>query len=97
MVAATWGTQGMVEGKDVNKMINGINADFEETLEAVNSAFSNRVVPEEEKLDKSNPFFAAADRGLAKVDARIRKLKGEPEPEETEEEKIDYMEGLDQG
>jgi hypothetical protein len=98
MVSALWSNSNYDDDKGTRKkVIAEINDSYEESIDAVKAAFQPRELPEDEKLKDENPFFAAADRGLAKVDARIRKLKGiSEEPPEEKPEPIDYMKGLDQ-
>jgi hypothetical protein len=105
MIAALWSNSAWDEDKSNprQRVVNSINADYDETIEAIEKAFSNVHIPESEKLTDDNPFFAATERGLQKVDRRIKELKGqnddEPESEfdtEPEVEEIDYMKGLDQ-
>lgn len=96
MVAALWSNSSWDDGKNTRQqMINSIESNYDETIEVVEKTFSNVVIPEEEKLSKDNPFFAATERGLEKVDKRIKKLKGQRD-DEPEVEEIDYMKDLDQ-
>lgn len=94
MVAALWSNPNYDDTKESKgnrqNAIEGINDDFKETLEAIEAAFSTRVVPDEEKLSKDNPFFAAAERGLEKVEQQVEKQGNNYRP--SAEEERDYQE-----
>jgi hypothetical protein len=102
MVAALWANSNWDDTKEDKghrtRAIEGINEQHQESIEAVELAFSTRVVPDEKKLADDNPFFAATDRGLAKVEAKVAEHRAKrPEHlKDGEEEEIDYMKGLDQ-
>jgi hypothetical protein len=102
MIAALWANSNWDDTKDEKgnrqRVIESLNDQHKESIEAIELAFSNRVPPEEEKLSDDNPFFAAADRGLAKVEARIDQAKSKKPPHlrDAEPEEIDYMKGIDQ-
>lgn len=95
MIAALWANPNWDDTKESKgnrkSAIEGINSDFEETLEAVEAAMSSRVVPDEEKLSDDNPFFAAAERGLQKIEQKAKQSGGNNySPSESEE--VDYRE-----
>jgi hypothetical protein len=102
MVAALWSNPNWDDTKESKghrkNMIEGVNADFDETVKYVESSFkSHPPVEDDEKLE-DNPFFAAAERGLAQVDEYIGEQKKHgksvriQKPEDT-----DYMKDVDQG
>jgi hypothetical protein len=95
MVAALWSNSNWDDTKDEKghrkKVIDDLNEQHDEAVHAIELAFSSRVVPEEKKLSDNNPFFAASDRGLAKVEARVSGVK-----KPSTDDDIDYMKGLDQ-
>lgn len=95
MVAALWSNPNYDDTKDSKghrqNAVEGINDDFNETLQAIEVAFSARVVPDEEKLSKDNPFFAAAERGLEKVEQQAGEKRGNYRRPSAEEER-DYQE-----
>lgn len=101
MIAALWSNSNWDDDKGTRKnAITGINDNYREAMMAIEDAMTYVDRSEEEKVDDSNPFFAAAERGLSQVmqEATQRGYKPPPEPvepEETEEE-FDYMKGLDQ-
>jgi hypothetical protein len=87
MVAALWSNSAYDDGKDTrNKVIREIEESYAGALKAVDLGMGFGVVPEEEKLDKDNPFFAAAERGLQKVDKYIASAKGGKAPEKPKED-----------
>lgn len=96
MVAALWSNSNWDDDKDNKghrkRAIEGIEENYREAIEAVELAMSTRPVEEEEKMDDNNPFFAAAERGLQKIETAY---SGKPIPKDPDEE-INYMKGLDQ-
>lgn len=78
MVAALWSNSAYDDGKQTrSKAIADIENSYADALEAVERALGNNpFVAEEEKLEKNNPFFQAAERGLQKVDQRAARVKG---------------------
>lgn len=93
MISALWANSNWDDKKGTRKRaIDDIDGNFSRAVEAVEAAFMQRNIPDEGKLSDDNPFFAAADRGLAKVDAKVRQMKGGG----GESEGIDYMKDLDQ-
>jgi hypothetical protein len=96
MIAALWSNPNWDDKKGTRKRaIDGINEDFDDAIEAISAAFIKRDIPEQKKLGDDNPFFAAADRGLAKVDARVAQMRKRELPKAQVQE-INYMKGLDQ-
>lgn len=79
MIAALWANPNWDDTKESQgnrkHAVSGINEDYEEALEAIEAAIEARDVPDEGKLADDNPFFAAAERGLEKVDQRVAQLK----------------------
>lgn len=100
MIAALWSNSNWDDTKDEKghrkRAIDNLNDNHEEAIEAIELAFTTRVVPDEKKLADENPFFAATDRGLAKVEARVAEHRKQIPQKTGEDEEIDYMKGLDQ-
>lgn len=95
MVAALWSNSNWDDDKGSRKKaIADIESNYKEAIEAVELALSTRTVQEDEKLNDDNPFFAAAERGLSRVETEY-KGSGASLPEPSKDE-IDYMKGLDQ-
>lgn len=97
MIAALWANSNWDDTKDDKghrkQAIEGINESFIEALEAIDDAMDSKDRQEEEKLDRDNPFFAAAERGLDKVEQRFSKSGQQLSKPPGD---INYMEGLDQ-
>lgn len=97
MIAALWSNSNWDDTKDDKghrkQAIEGINESFTEALLAIDDAMLGKDREEEEKLDMENPFFAATERGLSKVE---QKFKDSKQQLAVAPEEIDYMKGLDQ-
>lgn len=99
MVAAVWSNSAWDEAEDKNarkNMINSLNDSFLEAIEAVDDAMARKDRPEEKKLTDDNPFFAATERGLQKVEQRVKASGVKIQKPVDPEDEIDYMKGLDQ-
>jgi hypothetical protein len=97
MVSALWSNSAYDDGKNTRqRAIADIENSYSEALLSVERALGTSPIPEEEKLDKDNPFFQAAERGLQKVDKRVAQMTGKAQPEDKEKDPIDYMKELDQ-
>lgn len=91
MIAALWANSGF-EGQDgANARRQAIEELEEHYDSAVRSILMKTVDPEEE-IDTDNPFFAAAERGLAKI-APVKKDSGTVE--EAIEDEPDPFEGME--
>jgi hypothetical protein len=92
MVAALWSNSNFDDDKGTRKKaIADIEQNYQDALEAIElSLRPQSVIEEEDKLTDDNPFFAAAERGLQRMETKagIRK-EDKPEP-------MNYMKGLDQ-
>lgn len=66
MISALWANSGF-EGQDGANARRDAIEELETNYEEAVSGILGGTVPEEQEIDKSNPFFAAAERGLAKV------------------------------
>lgn len=103
MVAALWSNPNWDDTKESQgnrkKAIDGINENFSETLEYVQGIFARRGRPveEEPKLADNNPFFAAAERGLEKVDEYIEGKRNSGKQIQIQEKEVEYMKDVDQG
>lgn len=97
MIAALWSNPNWDDTEESKgarqNAIEGINGDFAEAIEAVDSSLSTRELPEEEKLSKDNPFFAAAERGLEKIEQKAGKSKNKLPHDDDE---TDYTKEIDQ-
>lgn len=92
MVSALWSNSAFDEADDKNARqgaISRIESGYEEALQAIANA-SPGEQEEEEQIDKNNPFFAAAERGMKKFDDQVAIAKPITEDE------MDYLKGLDQ-
>jgi hypothetical protein len=98
MVAALWSNSNYDDGKGTRtKAIRDIEESYAEALVAIERALGSGYVSEEEKLEKENPFFQAAERGLQKVDKRVERMKGNREPtDDQSDDPHEYMKDLDQ-
>lgn len=100
MVAALWSNSNYDDGKGTRtKAIRDIEESYADALEAVERALGSSRVPEEEKLEKDNPFFQAAERGLQKVDKRVERMKGNRDSsadDQSEDEDSHFKMDLDQ-
>jgi hypothetical protein len=96
MVAALWSNSAWDEDNTGarGKAIRDLEVSHEQAVESIEKAFSKDFVKEEEKLSKDNPFFAAAERGLERVEREYKKKRGDAKPKV--EEAPDYMKDLDQ-
>lgn len=75
MIAALWANSGF-EGQDgANARREAIEELEEHYDDAVKNILLGTRQPEEDVLDKENPFFAAAERGLARI-APVAKTNG---------------------
>lgn len=98
MVGALWSNSNWDDTKEVKghrqRMIQSIEEQHKEAVEIIEKALGVGEVPEDDKIDKDNPFFAASERGLKKIDQVIEKrgIKVDKDAD-----KIDYMQDLDQG
>lgn len=97
MIAALWSNPNWDDDEkhkgNRKRAISGIEDDYQEAIEAIELAFSGKSVEEEEKLSDSNPFFAASERGLKKVDKYIDQ-RGHTAGEDNSG--VDYMKDVDQ-
>ena len=67
MIAALWANSNYDDDKGTRRnAIEEIEGNFEE---AVRTIMTGRPEEEEAEIDKDNPFFQAAERGLAKLEA----------------------------
>lgn len=90
MVAALWSNSNWDDGKDSRKnAIADIESSYEEALRKIES-IGKPIQDDGEQIDKDNPFFAAAERGIQKLEDKYGHLV------KNEAEEINYMEGLDQ-
>lgn len=97
MVAALWSNASWDDDKGSrSKAIRSIEDDYSEAIEAVERALGSGYVTEEEKLTESNPFFAATERGLQKVEKRVSDYKKKTGKDLESKDEPDYMKGLDQ-
>lgn len=66
MIAALWANSNFDDDKGTRQnAIEEIEENFEEAMQTILHGGRD----EEEEIDKSNPFFAAAERGVAKLQA----------------------------
>jgi hypothetical protein len=97
MVAALWSNPNYDDKEHTRtKAIRDIEESYADALMSVERALGNAQVAEEDKLDKTNPFFAAAERGLQKIDKHIERVKGRKPQEKSEEDPNKYIRDLDQ-
>jgi hypothetical protein len=92
MIAALWANSGFEgqQGADARR------AAIEELEEHYDSAVRNILMrdQQEEEIDKDNPFFAAAERGLQRI-APVKKSTGTVADAVEEDEEEDQFEGLE--
>lgn len=97
MISALWANSNWDDDKGTRKnAIESLNESYGEAILAVNDAMQQHDRPEEEKLADDNPFFAATERGLSKVEQRVKASEMQAQRPKEPEEEIDYMKGLDQ-
>jgi hypothetical protein len=92
MVAALWSNSNWDDDKGSRKKaIGDIEENYHEAIEAIELALRPQsIILEEETMTDDNPVFAAAERGLQKIQTEYGpKVKKKPDT-------IDYMKGLDQ-
>jgi hypothetical protein len=87
MIAALWSNSNWDDDKGTRQsQIEQLEAQYEEVITKV---LSRNPPEQEEEIDENNPFFAAAKRGVEKLE--------EPRNDEgTVKEVIDYSKGIDQ-
>lgn len=97
MIAALWSNSSFDDNKGTRKSaIAKIEDSYQEALDAIEAAISsNKELPDERKLSDDNEFFAAAERGLARIDKKIEKHKETPDTDENDDP-IDYKHDIDQ-
>ena len=95
MIAALWANSAF-EGQDGANARRQAIEELEEHYDSAVQSILFGVSPEEEdEIDKTNPFFAAAERGLQKI-APIAKTNGTvAEAVDVEEEDDDPFEGIE--
>ena len=93
MIAALWANSGF-EGQDgANARREAIEELEEHYDDAVKNILLKRQKQEEDEIDKENPFFAAAERGLARI-APVAKTNGTV-AEAIEDDTPDPYEGIE--
>ena len=71
MIAAFWSNDGMNDDKGTRQnAIQELEASFDEAVTMILGGG-----PKEVEIDKSNPFFAAMEKGMAKLDVPQEDLK----------------------
>lgn len=94
MVAALWSNANYDDDKGTRtKAIRDIEGSYSEALEAVELALGSTPVREEQKLSETNEFFAAAERGLQKIERRVKESGVKISNRKDDQ---DYTEGIDQ-
>lgn len=79
MVAALWSNSNWDDDKGSRKSaIEDIEKDFERVVELIHSV--GKPQEPETTIDHDNPFFAAADRGIAKLENNFSKAPKREEP-----------------
>jgi hypothetical protein len=97
MVAALWSNSNWDDDKDTRK--NAIEELDEKHKEALRFIYGDEKASvsvssdeiEEAEIDKSNPFFAAVDRGMAKLDTKFGHVS-----RSDDEQNKEYLRNLDQ-
>jgi hypothetical protein len=91
MIGALWANSNWDDDKGTRKgAIEDLESRFNETVQTiVDAGRPGTEEPPEEEIDHDNPFFAAADRGIEKLETQFNSVrKFTPEPIE--------VDGLDQ-
>lgn len=92
MIAALWSNSNWDDDKGSRKSaVSDLENNCEEAIQAIKKAGTRQEEPEE-VIDGSNPFFAATERGIEKVEKRM----GYTQDKKTDEDDVDFMKGLDQ-
>lgn len=101
MVAALWSNSNWDDDKGTrSNAIEELDEKHKEALRIIygpeqptpSSDVSQDYPSEEVEIDKSNPFFGAVDRGLAKLDAKLGHVTDRDRKRDEE-----YLKRLDQG
>lgn len=94
MIAALWSNSNWDDDKGTRKdAIEKIKTDCQEAVEKIRNAGTKFAEPEEE-IDHDDPFFAAVDRGLAKLEVEYgEEVRANMKAHGGE---INYMKGTDQ-
>jgi hypothetical protein len=97
MVAALWSNSNYDDDKNTrSKAIRDIELSYSDAIEAVEHALGAAPVTEEQKLSESNEFFAAAERGLQKIERRVMEHRKKTGNQSEYKEERDFSESIDQ-
>lgn len=94
MVAALWSNSTWDDKKGTRATaIEQIEEQYAEATRKIKASGTQK--QDEEEIDPNNPFFAASERGVAKVEQRMGYAPTDDDSEK-ETKEVDYMNGLDQ-